>query len=410
MAERYNGEIINGDALQMYEGLPITTNKISPEEKKGIPHHLLGCVKLGEEPWTVKKFHDKARDICQDIRSRGRLPILVGGTHYYMQAMLFENSLVDHEPVEPEPLEGPKWPVLEGSTEDMYAELQRIDPVMAMRWHPKDRRKIRRSLEIWLQSGTRASDIYEEQRQSRSCSETVNEGANGQGSFTSNDLLVFWTYASSEALNTRLDKRVNKMIEDGLYQEVKELDNFVSSESQAGHQIDQSSGIWIAIGYKECLPYVLNKDASSALETEAIDRTKISTRQYAKRQVRWIRLKLLPAVQSAGLEQNLFLLDSTNLSKWPSEVEAGALKIVGSFLKGEDMPQPAALSSVAQEMLVAKIKQGRAAKHCEACGKTLMSEEEWRLHLKSKGHRSATRPRPAAWRTKAPIETVKDVP
>lgn len=385
----------------MYEGLPITSNKIPAAERNGIPHHLLGCVKLGEEPWTVKRFREKANDLCHDIRSRRRLPILVGGTHYYVQAMLFDDFLVDQTEHHPTSVQGKTWPVLEASTEEMLEELRKVDPVIALRWHPKDRRKIRRSLEIWLQSGIRASEVYEQQRQRRSDAEIRKEDLNAAGISEPNDFLVLWTYASADALNPRLDQRVDKMIANGLYEEVKEMHNFAVSQDQAGHQIDQSYGIWIAIGYKECLQYVLDSSPSSALEAETVERTKISTRQYAKRQVRWIRLKLLPALHDSRSDRNTFLLDAADLSKWSLNVETVALNIVGSFLKGEDLPQPSSLSSAAQQMLVTKNKPNRVAKHCQACDRTLMSDEEWALHLKSKGHRSATMPKPD-WNAKYP--------
>ncbi|KAG8532038.1 uncharacterized protein KY384_003675 [Bacidia gigantensis] len=95
LARHYNGEIINGDALQIYKGLPITTNKISESEQEGIPHHLLGSIGLEEEPWTVKQFLKKAQDAIEAIRLKGKLPIVVGGTQYYVQSLLVPNAVVE---------------------------------------------------------------------------------------------------------------------------------------------------------------------------------------------------------------------------------------------------------------------------------------------------------------------------
>ena len=97
LALRYNGEVINGDAMQLYSGLPIITNKITVEEREGVPHHLLGCIGFGEPTWVVGTFVKRALGVIEEIRSRGKLPILVGGTHYYTQSLLFRDRLAETE-------------------------------------------------------------------------------------------------------------------------------------------------------------------------------------------------------------------------------------------------------------------------------------------------------------------------
>ncbi|KAG0160431.1 hypothetical protein PDIDSM_7960 [Penicillium digitatum] len=94
LASRFNGEIINGDAMQMYCGLPIITNQIPIDERNGIPHHLLSCIDLDAEAWRIGLFKREALRVIDDIRTRGKVPILVGGTHYYTQAVLFKEQLV----------------------------------------------------------------------------------------------------------------------------------------------------------------------------------------------------------------------------------------------------------------------------------------------------------------------------
>ncbi|KAL9129860.1 MAG: hypothetical protein Q9217_001815 [Psora testacea] len=396
LAERFNGEIINGDALQIYEGLPITTNKITAEESKGIPHHLLGCIRLGEQPWTVRQFHTQATGVVDDIRSRGKLPILVGGTHYYTQSLLFPNSLVEEK--RPDFLSArevaERWPILEASTEDMLQELRRIDPAMAKRWHPKDRRKIRRSLEISFMTGKPASEIYSEQRSEDRVTEQQHySDSRLTENLCSDELLVFWTHVSAAKHIERLDKRVDAMLSQGLMDEVQMMHNFVQSQKQSGILLDESHGIWIAIGYKEFLPYLKDKLEAQNLKQEGIERTKIATRQYAKRQTRWIRLRLLEAMREAGLSGNMFLLDASDISTWKSNVEALAHDVTVTFLDGGTLPPPKSTSVTAQEMLVAGVKQSSSAQYCEACDKTLMSEVEWVRHLKSKGHKAATKPK-----------------
>jgi tRNA dimethylallyltransferase len=406
LAERFNGEIINSDALQIYKGLPITTNKISIEERKGIPHYLLGCVELDEEPWTVQRFRDRASKTIEEIRSRGKLPILVGGTHYYTQSLLFKDAIVEQQDVDrlTEEEQGQKWPILDASTEEILEELRKVDPMMARYWHPADRRKIRRSLEIWLTTGRRASEIYDQQRQLRNIrdididraieeptksSDNVHErSVTGQNSPLSYDTLIFWTHVKNYMLNPRLSKRVDSMVSDGLLEEVQSTYSLLQEKST-----NQSAGISIAVGFKELLPYIIDGNNSESLKHEGIERVKIATRQYAKRQGRWIRLRLQQALSAADTSHRFFLLDATDLSRWSQDVEEKATEITTAFLRGGALPDPKSLSAAAKEMLFTTEKISRVARHCDACDKTAMNHEQWALHVQSKGHKKAVRPK-----------------
>lgn len=387
----------------MYEGLPITTNKLPLEERKGIPHHLLDCVKLGEEPWTVKQFVERATGIIEEVRSRGRLPIVVGGTHYYTQSLLFRDALVekgdtDDLASEAQPRE---LQLLDASAEEMLKELWKVDPEMAMRWHPSDRRKIRRSLEIWLKTGKKASETYEQQkihnvdlesdRWDRSAE--ANGSKESARSHVRYDSLIFWVYAPSDVLNPRLEERVDSMVSQGLLEEVTSMQSFLQDQERQGESIDQSRGIWVAIGFKEFLPYILEDNRPDDLMRESIERTKIATRQYAKRQVRWIRLRLQRAVNSADLTHNMFLLDATEYSRSSDGVHAKAQDITAAFINGFPLPKPDSLSDAAMKLLVSSEEEAKAARYCEACDKTLMFHSQWINHLKSKGHRASVRPK-----------------
>ena len=397
LAERFHGEIINGDALQMYEGLPITTNKVSVEQQRGIPHHLLGCIKLGEDPWIVHHFLARARSIIEDIRSRGKLPVLVGGSHHYLQSLLFPQSLVedyDGGSREKEEDKEREWPILSAKSKTMWDELKKVDPVMAQRWHPQDGRKIRRSLQIWLQTGRKPSEVYEEQQSSLTATESgvfkhsdVTDGDDGQ------DPLIFWTHCSSPVLQQRIDDRVGRMVSNGLLDEVQSMHCYQKAQAQQGKQVDDSRGIWIAIGYKEMLPYIANPHSTDAEKDECIDRTKIATRQYARRQKRWIRSKLLLAAKQIRLDGKVFLLDATDVEHYSTNVETAAQSITSSFLAGDVLPEPRTLSDAAKEMLLPEAKVEKNARYCEACDKTLMTEPEWLRHLKTLRHSRATKPK-----------------
>jgi tRNA dimethylallyltransferase len=407
IAKRFNGEVINGDAMQLYAGLPIITNKITPEEQQGIPHHLLGCISLHEQTWVVGTFVRNALAIIEDIRSRGKLPILVGGTHYYTQSLLFRDRLAtgrnDLEAPNLVPDTAERWPILNEPTEVLLAELQRVDPVMAERWHPNDRRKIQRSLEIWLQTGKRASEIYAEQRQERDSQSSP--PPDGETVSRSSDMrfpaLLFWVHADRDALHDRLNKRVDKMLDNGLLDEVQTLSAFARSEADTGNIINETQGAWISIGYKEFLPYAQAlADGSSSMQNleklklEAIKRTKISTRQYSKSQIQWIRIKLANALRQANAADSLYLLDSSDVSQFDEHAVKPALSLTAKFLDQNEMPPPASLSPLAAEMLPPKQNYDLSAEperwtkhHCDVCNVTCVVEQQWQKHIKSKAHR-----------------------
>lgn len=435
LARRLNGEIINGDAMQLYSGLPIITNKIADDECKGVPHHLLGCVGLHESTWTVKAFRQRALGVMHEIRSRGKVPVLVGGTHYYVQGLLFEGGLLSEED---EGAEGKQkdvlddsnldeqrrnsqWPVLEGPTDDMLRMLREVDPVMAERWHPNDRRKIRRSLEIWLQTGKRASEIYREQQQSRKGDALQAAGGFFEGQRpemgAAQDLaclddsrqafrpLIIWIYAESELLKMRLDARVDDMLQHGLLSEVEEMEQFLREQELSGRAVDRTTGIWVSIGFKEFEKYIealrsgcTDLKTLEALKQSAVEQTKAATRQYGKRQVRWIRIKFLGAVRDAGMSGNMFTLDGSNLSRWDEDVEQPAIRIAEAYLDGQELPDPRSVSGVPIEILAPPPDLGVAdsehmwfKKTCDICTTTVTREEDWAKHITSRRHRRAVK-------------------
>jgi tRNA dimethylallyltransferase len=403
--------------MQMYDGLPIITNKITTEEQKGVPHHLLGIVGLDEEPWRVGLFKKKAGSVIKEIRSRGKLPILVGGTHYYTQSLLFKDALIsDTAPSEGETGKelsreeiNRRYPILERPTEEILEQLKTVDPVMADRWHPNDRRKIQRSLEIYLMTGQQASKVYEEQQERRGLHQgdgsSIVACSEAEVAPLLQSTLFFWVHTDSEALSKRLDERVDKMLKIGLINEVETLDKFLREQAIAGLAVDRSSGIWVSIGYKEFEPYIeamksgeLSSKELQVLFATAVERTKAATRQYAKRQIRWIRLKLLAALSKANALSKIYLLDGSNLDHWSTSVSGPAMDIVYKFLAEEELPAPRDMSPAANELLTPKqtfdfgdrrdlwIRQT-----CELCNMTAVTDDQWQRHVKGRAHRRAAK-------------------
>ncbi|KAF2502186.1 tRNA isopentenyltransferase [Lophium mytilinum] len=409
IARRFNGEIINGDAMQLYHGLPVITNKIPEVEQKGIPHHLLGCIGLEQETWTVGKFVDKALGVIEEIRSRNQLPVLVGGTHYYTQSLLFHDILADDTALSSS--NNQHFPILDEPTDVILTKLQEVDPIMAERWHPTDRQKIRRSLELFLKTGKPASKIYEEQAIRRQAvvdadnpaDDGEREGKSGGLTMTMRfPALIFWIHASREALCKRLDGRILKMLENGLLEEVSTLSIFREGQEAKGFAVDQTRGIWVSIGYKEFLAYrtALASGAADAqelarLKEAAVAHTQAATRQYANRQVKWIRIKLMNALAGAGQTTNIFLLDGTDLAIWDERVISPAMGITEKFLNGDSLPPPVDVSDIATELLKPKsedLSQRRdlwGKKTCEVCGIVGTTVNDWEQHIKSRAHRRA---------------------
>ncbi|KAF2817759.1 tRNA isopentenyltransferase [Mytilinidion resinicola] len=387
IARRFNGEIINGDAMQLYHGLPVITNKIPEMEQQGIPHHLLGCIGLEEETWTVGKFVDKALGV----------------------SLLFHDILAGDPALSSS--NNQHFPILDEPADVILAKLQEVDPIMAERWHPTDRQKIRRSLEMYLKTGKPASKIYEEQALRRqavvdagnTADDGGNEGERGGLTMTMRfPALIFWIHASREALCERLDGRIMKMLENGLLEEVSTLSAFREGQEAKGVVVDQTRGIWVSIGYKEFLAYrtALTSGATDAkelanLKEAAVAHTQAATRQYANRQVKWIRIKLLNALAGAGRTTNIFLLDGTDLALWDERVINPATEIAQKFLSGDALPSPTDVSDIAADLLKPKgedLSQRRdlwGKKTCELCGIVGTTVNDWEQHIKSRAHRRA---------------------
>lgn len=403
LAVRFNGEIINADAMQMYRGLPVITNQLSLEEQRGIPHHLLAHLDPLEPTWTSGLFVREARRLIKEIRSRGKLPIVAGGTHYYIHALLFEDSLIDSNEIEPEEIQfrsqeetHSQFPILDDPTHLILQKLREVDPVMAERWHPDDRRKIKRSLEIYLTTGKRASDLYAEQQQTQ---KAINDA---RGPW---ETLIFWTYSEINTLRERLVKRLGKMVRSGLMDEVRTLHCRLRECTERGEVVDCTRGIWQSIGFKQMEAFLdgeMNMQSPAALEKSkdaGLEEINISTRQCARYQLRWIRQKTIRSCKDHNAMDLLYLLDSTDVDKYSANVLQTAADICRQYLAGEKRPQPTEISNTARDVLTAfktEIENAFAlpafkVKKCEICDMSLATEDTWIRHINGKRHRRAIR-------------------
>ncbi|MCC6425579.1 MAG: tRNA (adenosine(37)-N6)-dimethylallyltransferase MiaA [Phycisphaerales bacterium] len=253
------GEIVTADSIQVYRGLDIGSAKPTVEEMEGIPHHLID-LREPTESFSVQQWLELAEKEIAEIRLRGAIPIMVGGTHLYVKA--FMDGLFDGPGSDPLLRERLNAQPLETLRE----ELDRVDPLAASRIHAADQRRTVRALEVFHATGTPISEL---QRQWDRHQERRT------------DCVLIGLEWPIEQINRRINARVKGMVERGLVEEARRL----WEEGQLGVQARE------ALGYKQLIPVFEGK---SSLE-EAIERIKIETRRFGKNQRTWLkRLRQIP--------------------------------------------------------------------------------------------------------------------
>ena len=257
LAKDFNGEIVSADSMQIYRGMDIGTAKASLAEREGIPHHMLDVA----EPWedySVARYVEQAEACCRDILRRGKLPILVGGTGLYIDSLVSgrDFAAVDSDQGLREALAA-EYDTLGG--EAMHRRLQELDPERAAILHPGDKRRIVRALEVYRLTGM---TITEHDRQTRALPRRFDAAA------------IHLNFKNRAALYARIDRRVDMMVEQGLFREVEGL-------LAAG--LSPESTAMQAIGYKEAVRSLQGE----LRREEAVALIKQASRRYAKRQLTW---------------------------------------------------------------------------------------------------------------------------
>lgn len=258
LARAFDGEIINADSMQIYKNLDVGTAKPSAEERQGIPHYLLDFLPP-ETPYSVADFTAAADPLIRDITARGRLPLVVGGTGLYITSLL---SGMAFAPEKTDPAIRARLQAradTEGGAA-LYAELQRVDPDYAAQVHPNNLPRVIRALELFEATGRRMSDQRREARPAEA---------------PYHALCLCLTCRDRAVLYSRIDRRVDEMVENGVLDEARQVYDHRDAYRTAAQ----------AIGYKEFFPYF----EGTANLTECTERLKQATRNYAKRQLTWFR-------------------------------------------------------------------------------------------------------------------------
>lgn len=259
LARRLDGEVVSADSMQVYRHMDIGTAKPTCEEMGGIPHHMLDVADPQEE-YSVARYVEQAAVCVEDILRRGKVPLVVGGTGQYIDALLSGRTFAAFSP------SGGIREALQVRADReglpaLWRELETVDPAAAARIHPNDEKRIIRALEVWQMTG---KTITQHNLETQAIPPRYQAKTIGL------------TFADREHLRTRIDRRVDQMIQAGLVAEVEGLLHSGLSLQSTAMQ---------AIGYKELAAALLGDSPLS----QAVAEIKLRSRQYAKRQLTWFR-------------------------------------------------------------------------------------------------------------------------
>lgn len=257
LAKIYGGEIISADSMQIYTDMDIASAKAAPEEQQGIPHHLMGFLNPSES-FSVADYVKLCREKANDIISRGKMPIICGGTGLYISSFI-DNLIFDESGQDYEFREEMRKFAEENGAKALLEKLREIDPETAETLHENNIGRIIRALEVYKTTGHTISEAKRNSRREPSPYEFI---------------MIFLDLADREQLKDRINRRVDDMIKRGLLEEARAC--FIQKDRPTAAQ---------AIGIKELYPYIQNEKTLD----ECIEEIKLRTRQYAKRQLTWFR-------------------------------------------------------------------------------------------------------------------------
>merc|ERR1719427_1310713 len=400
----------------MYRGLDIVTNKVTSEEQKLVKHHMINIL----DPLSINNvvdFRNKALPIVEKLLVDGKIPVICGGTNYYIESLLWKVLVDDTLPLiiggkrthdetassdavktsdkgvnpnVPDSISSMCWASDPGTppTQELYALLQSVDPDRAGVLHPRERRKIWRSLQVFSQHGVPHSKLLREQEGNSVL------GMGGGLRFDKDRICIIEVWSDQAVLDTRCDKRVEKMMARGLLEELQQFHSeFNKHRAEKGdmEKLDYDKGIWQSIGFKEFHKYLCLEERDregeegKKLFNEGVERMKISTRQYSRRQMKWIRRRFLLNSRSPP---PVYRVDSTDPTLWQENVYNPAETIVGDFLEGR-IPEiePLERTEGGEE----REEDCRRTMHCDVCNRDFKGSAQFRNHLQSASHRKVAR-------------------
>lgn len=427
LARKFNGEIISADSMQVYHGLDIVTNKVTEDEQRQAKHHMINFLSPTVR-YSVVDFRDKSLHIIGNLMKSYSLPIVVGGTNYYIESLLWksfthgidstkyqdkkseqeckqetlieleakllgslsENFLHTDEDFESaekffsKPIYNDGFTTTESAK--LWAILEKVDPVSAHIFHPNDKRRIIRALQIIQETGRNYSEMLQDINKSNQ------EGkASLGGPLRFPNTCVIWLDCDNSTLERILDERVDQMLTRGLLAELEHFHEYYNKQRcKEGERADYEKGVFQTIGFKEFHNYLVldpeikGTDEGNKILTKCISDMKVSTKRYAKKQLSWIRKRFLRS-GSRDLPPIFKLTTSIDDEKWNEQVRDPALKIVDSLLGHRDLSDD--LVSLRQEPQTMELSNNPGKHYCESCDRLFIGSHYIERHLSSKRHK-----------------------
>nr|XP_027197124.1 tRNA dimethylallyltransferase-like isoform X2 [Dermatophagoides pteronyssinus] len=429
LAKHYkNVEIISADSMQIYKGLDIATNKVLPNEMEQIPHHLIDMIDPFQQ-FTVLDFQKLALKSIDQIISKRKIPIIVGGTNYYIESILWdtlvgskEQKISDDKEFKIETDEDGNYSEILAneietindllqkqkltyrnlrsiSNEKLYEFLKEIDPESANTLHLHNRRKVIRCLQVYQQTGRQMSQILKEQRSQN--------GSRHGGPLRFKNSIILWVDCDKQILEKRLDERVDQMIRQGLLNELSEFHrNYNSKRFDDDKKADYTEGIFQAIGLKEFHNYLLmNEEERHSYDGQlklgyGILMLKQRTRSYVNKQNKWIRRRFLIS-ENIRKVPNVYRLDTTNLDEWNEKVLDHSIWIVDQYLQAS-ISTPSKCEQIfhsLDQLAIRKMPNSNDDNndendsfisgqfYCDICQIRISGGKSYQEHLQSKKHR-----------------------
>lgn len=363
----YYPHIISCDSAQIYRDFDIGSAKVTIDEQKNIPHHMIDIVDIDCVDYSLYRFQQEVSSLINKLRHNNDkvVLILVGGTNLYMESIVFSSTYSKM----PKADRNFELQYSNVSNDDLYQNLKQVDPERAELLHSHDRKRILRSLEIYSLTGMPHSQILKMR-------ETENLNL---------DFCFLWVSVDNEILYERLDNRVDKMIQLGLKEEIIKITRIIDERKC---KFDFANGVQKCIGFKEFQPFIeacnyfrdhLFSENDDIFKI-CIDDVKRNTKRYAKSQIKWIKNRFL-----INSSYPIYKFDSSNINEWENNVLNPSWKIVFSLLTGNELDQNIKLNHLVEKHQ--KEKDAWKKYICNICNRELNGLNEWNNHLSSRSHR-----------------------
>lgn len=356
LALHVNGEIISSDSMQLYQKASLMTAKPNLEEQSMVKHHLIDFLPITTTDFTVRDYQRLALNAVDDITSRGKTPLIVGGTMYYIESLLYDRTFTPGDCAEP------------SENENLLEKIREIDEKYDL--DTKNPRRLRNNYNYIVKTGCKPSE----------------KPVNNQLRFTNS--FVIWLHCDNNILENRVRKRISEMIQQGGLREIEEI--------MAENHSDYTKGVLQSIGYKEFESYF--KDPATL--QVCIDNLITKTMQYSKKQIRWIKNRMQPYL-------NINVINTDHAEDWEnikgqgilalnSDVNAKEVVIkrvevkncekCGVSLNGRSEWEQHLKSRRHKKNIDLDFSDDEESRKCEICQKELTGKKNWVSHVKSRKH------------------------